>query len=181
MPNGKVIVYNNNLYANHDDSIQWIVGGNNYSYLNDTINILKSGTFGKISGTYSDSASGNDVNSITVTSRITVPNVDVFLIWINNSTSYNTTSTATHNRYIDNSTYILGGSHPNGDGTGNFGCITVGKNIITSYYPNSNYFTLYGDIRNKPLIIATSSTDEGYGYTSGTVTINYSYEIYYKQ
>lgn len=38
MPNGKIIAKDGNLYANHDGGIQWIVGGNNYSYLENRIN-----------------------------------------------------------------------------------------------------------------------------------------------
>lgn len=38
LPNGKIIAKDGNLYANHDGGIQWIVGGNNYSYLDERIN-----------------------------------------------------------------------------------------------------------------------------------------------
>ena len=38
MPNGKIIAKDGNLYANHDGDIQWIVGGNNYSHLDERIN-----------------------------------------------------------------------------------------------------------------------------------------------
>lgn len=37
LPNGKIITKDGNLYANHDGVIQWIVGGNNYGYLDERI------------------------------------------------------------------------------------------------------------------------------------------------
>lgn len=53
LPNGKIIAKDGNLYANYDGGIQWIVGGNNYSHLDERIN----NSCKKAQGTYNISLS----------------------------------------------------------------------------------------------------------------------------
>lgn len=78
MPNGKIVAKDGNLYANHDGGIQWIVGGNNYSYLDNRISSCVSIYKESKSYTYNVGRIGENT-SYNKYDKIIIPNHEVCL------------------------------------------------------------------------------------------------------